>query len=82
MKEYKEYLDKYQDYLVPLLCLMTGIVIGMLLSPCKKGFSIALLSHNKAGSDNKYGRNSRVACSNQTLDEKVVKGKKEKGEKA
>ena len=75
MKEYKEYLEKYQDYLVPLLCVMTGIVIGMLLSPCRKGFSFAILSNNKAGSDIKNGKNSRVACNSQSAEEEKTKKK-------
>ncbi|MDE7417758.1 MAG: hypothetical protein K2N44_15885 [Lachnospiraceae bacterium] len=42
---------KYGDYLLPILCLMAGILIGFLLSPAKKG-RITVLSNNTIGSKN------------------------------
>ncbi len=41
----------YKEYLLPVLCLVLGILIGMLLSPVKSG-RIAVLSNNMIGSRN------------------------------
>ena len=42
---------KYKEYLLPALCLMIGILVGILLSPVKSG-RIAVLSNNTIGSKN------------------------------
>lgn len=48
---------KYGEYLLPLLCLVAGILIGFLLSPMKKG-KITLLSNNTIGSKNGCGNSA------------------------
>lgn len=50
----EEIKTKYGEYLLPLLCLVTGILIGFLLSPVKKG-KVTLLSNNTIGSKNGSG---------------------------
>ena len=42
---------RYGAYLVPVLCLVAGILIGFLLSTMKKG-KITLFSNNTIGSKN------------------------------
>lgn len=48
---------KYGAYLLPILCFVTGILIGFLLSPMKKG-KITLLSNNTIGSKNGCGNSA------------------------
>lgn len=47
----EEVKTKYGEYLLPALCLVTGVLIGFLLSPIKSG-KIAVLSNNTIGSKN------------------------------
>lgn len=47
----EEIQTKYGQYLLPALCLVTGILIGFLLSPVKSG-RVALFSGNTLGSHN------------------------------
>lgn len=47
----EEIKTKYGRYLLPVLCLVTGILIGFLLSPAKNG-RITVLSNNTIGSKN------------------------------
>ena len=50
----EEIKTKYGEYLLPVLCLLTGILIGFLLAPAKNG-RIAILSNNTVGSKNGCG---------------------------
>ena len=54
----EEIKTKYGAYLVPALCLVTGILIGFLLSPVKNG-KITVFSNNMIGSKN--GSKNRAA---------------------
>ena len=47
----EEVKTKYGEYLLPVLCFMTGVLVGFLLSPVKKG-RITVLSNNTVGSKN------------------------------
>lgn len=46
-----EIRTKYGEYLIPAFCFVTGMLIGFLLSPVKKG-KITLFSNNMIGSKN------------------------------
>lgn len=48
---------KYGEYLLPFLCLVTGILIGFLLSPVKKG-KLTFFSNNTIGSKNGCGNSA------------------------
>lgn len=54
----EEIKTKYGEYLIPALCLVTGILIGFLLSPVKSG-KITVFSNNTIGSKN--GSKNRAA---------------------
>ncbi len=45
----EEIKTNYKEYLLPVLCLVVGILIGFLLSPVKSG-RICVLSNNTIGS--------------------------------
>ena len=47
----EEVKTKYGAYLLPVLCFVTGVLVGFLLSPVKKG-RITVLSNNTIGSKN------------------------------
>ncbi|MDD3417185.1 MAG: hypothetical protein PHY47_24845 [Lachnospiraceae bacterium] len=49
MENFKE---KYQDFLLPVTCLLLGILVGILLSPIKNGFEFKMFSENNAGCNN------------------------------
>ena len=46
-----EVKTSYKDYLLPILCLAVGILIGFLLSPIKSGH-VTFMSGNTLGSNN------------------------------
>lgn len=50
----EEIKTNYKAYLLPALCLVTGILIGFLISPVKSG-RISVLSNNTIGSKNGCG---------------------------
>lgn len=62
---------KYADYLLPILCFVTGILIGIWLSPIKNG-RIAVFSNNTIGSNNDCASNA-----NDGMDSKRINKKRE-----
>lgn len=49
MENFKE---NYQDLLLPVTCLLLGILVGILLSPIKNGFEFKAFSENNVGCNN------------------------------
>lgn len=64
----EENKTKYEAYLLPALCFLVGILIGILLSPVKSG-RISALSNNTIGSKN--------GCGNKA-DDMMIAARKEK----
>lgn len=53
----EEIKTKYSEYLVPVLCLVVGILIGFILSPVKSG-KITFFSNNTIASKNGCGNSA------------------------
>jgi hypothetical protein len=44
--------EKYQNLLFSVICLLLGILVGILLSPIKNGFEFKVFSENNVGCNN------------------------------
>ena len=57
LMEEKVTFTKLDCYLIGLICLFAGIVIGMLISPITRGIRVSLFSNNGNDSANNNGNN-------------------------